>query len=257
MTASKKSWLPWTGPDHPNKEESRSYIFAVGEVDGDILSMYYNIFQKEQELDVTCDWIISPGSFGVWPDEKFIDKATRRKSGPGDFFKLYSEQWVAPRQTLFVEGAHEDHVWLARRYSRKDTQVLGNVYNLVNGYKTVIGPRVVGLGKVFSPKAYNGTPRFGSKYYTKNEVEKACTAGPCDILLTHQGPLNELFGRKKSISEGIKSTLFATRPKVLIHSGYNYSKQYECMNTICFSLAKMEILPMMFHHDTGDLVFLE
>src|SRR3989304_9698453 len=124
----------------PSDQKSDSLIFLVGDVDGHLLSLLRLVYQKEEELKRTCDWIICTGSLGVWPDFQHLDKGTRKNGDPGDFHRLYNSNWVLSRNLLFVSGAHEDHFWLHRR---KDKQVLGNVYHLMNGFKTCIGPDIV------------------------------------------------------------------------------------------------------------------
>ena len=244
-------------PKETASNEDISYIFAIGEIDGRILEAYSKIFDKERELGVTASWVISPGSMGIWPDFKYIDRATRTHGDVGDFHKLYYEQWAAPRNMLFTSGAHEDHLWLQRRWKSRDTQLLGNFWYLNNGFQTTIGPSITGLGKVFSPRVFNGekVPKQ-LKYYTRREVERASSCGITDILLSHQGPLDETFGSKKSNSEGLKTIMYATRPKVLIHSGYNFSKKYECLHIPCVSLDRMEIAVFRWHHNSKELVFL-
>jgi hypothetical protein len=196
--------------------------------------------------------VISAGSFGCWPDHGALDRGTRKRGDPGDFSRLYQNNWVAPRQTLFISGSHEDHLWLNRRFKQRNTQVLGNVYWLVNGYSTVIGPEVVGLGKTFSPKTYAGEPNpKWFRHYSSTEVMRAQSQGVADILLTHQGPSGEVFGRKTSNSKGIKSIIHSLKPKIVLHSGYSYSKQYTCLDVPVISLGRMEILPIKFNKERG------
>lgn len=238
-----------------NQDNNSEYIFAIGEIDGKILQAYSKIFDKEKELGIFASWVISPGSVGVWPDFKNLDRATRRHSDEGDFYRLYYEKWIAPRNTLFIAGAHEDHAWLQRKWESKNNQILGNFWFLNNGYQTCIGPTILGLGKVFSPKTFKTKPL--NKHYSRKEIQRACSCGPTDILLTHQGPMNVVFGNKKSNSEGIKSLIYATRPKLLIHSGYDHSKKYDCLETKCISLAKMEILVLKWDFNTNSLSIVQ
>lgn len=252
-----RDFLPRTQEPTETASNDVSYVFAIGEIDGKILDAYRRIFDKEKELGIIASWIICPGSMGIWPDFKHVDRATRTHSDVGDFYKLYYEQWTAPRNMLFISGAHEDHLWLNRKWKTKDTQLLGNFWYLNNGYQTTIGPTITGLGKVYSPNAYEGIQHPKNlKYYTRKEIEKACSIGPTDILLSHQGPLGEVFGNKKSNSEGIKSIIYATRPKIVIHSGYGFSKTYDCLNTRCISLDKMEIVVLKWDYKLKNLTII-
>ena len=220
-----------------------SYIFAIGEIDGNLMAAYAAVLEKEKQTGVCADWIITPGSTGIWPNSNSVDRATRSRGGNKEFEELLKNNWAAPRNTLFISGAHEDHRWLDQRVLTENTQILGNFWYLPNSCCASIGPSITGLGKVYSPKVYKDKKRNKAlKYYTRNEVEKACSTGPVDMVLSHQGPSNTAFGKKVSNSEGIKPILFASRPKFLVHSGYDFSMAYNCMDTVCLSLAKMEII---------------
>ena len=231
-------------------------VFAVGEVEGRILSLYNKISHIEKERGIHCDWILCTGSFGVWPDYKWIDRSTRVNGDPGDFSSLYLNQWVAPRQTLFVSGPHEDHFWLHRQFLNKNTQVLGNVYHLVNGYQTSIGLNITGLGKVFSPRAYHKKIDYNRphsklwRYYTYNEVQNACSVGPTDILLCNQAPLGVNLNKKTSNAEGIKSVIYATRPKLVLHASMGVQTTYECLGSTVLSLNRDSIVPIEFNQDS-------
>ena len=237
----------------PQTSTSRHIIFAVGAVDGRILELYDRVLALERKKGVTCDWVVCVGSLGVWPDARAVDRGTRKNQNEsGDFARLYQSDWVAPRPTLFISGAHEDHLWLNRRFKSRNLQVLGNVHHLVNGYQTVIGPSVVGLGKVYSPNVYEGLPsKKWFRHYSQLEVLRAQSHGETDMLITHQGPIGEVFGRKVSNSKGIKSIIHSLRPKIVIHGGYQYSKQYTCLNSQVVSLGRMEILPLKYDKDKG------
>lgn len=115
----------------------------------------------------------------------------------------------------------------------------------MDGYSTVIGDsetqcQVVGLGKVYSPTGYaNGNP----KHYNYRDIQRACSAGPTDILLCHEGIQGELYGTKRCEARGIKKIVYATRPKVIFHGLYNYSRKYLTMEQIpTYSLAHGELL---------------
>lgn len=229
-------------------------LFAAGNVDGHILTLYDRVLTLEKELGVRCDWVVSTGNFGVWPDPNEIDRGTKKHQGDaGDFPKLYVNKWNIPRSTLMVAGAHEDFIWLNKRYKQKDTQILPNLHYLIPGYQTNIGVTVVGLGKVFSPKVwsgnYNKRDRRHLKHYTLQDVQKACTQGPTDLFLSHQGPASEKFGSIKSFSKGIKRIIYATRPKLVLHSHYNFNKEYQIGESKIISLANEDLIPIVYDGD--------
>ena len=187
-------------------------IALVGGIDGQILDFYKHLNP--------CDLVLCTGGFGVWPDPNRLDRATKMKSGPGDFHKLYLENWVAPVPTIFVAGAHEDHKWLYYRFKTNQLEVLKNVTWLVNGYCTffTLGDetvKITGLGKIYGEKTFKGQfNRKSYRHYTRREVEKACYTGPTDILL-----LNPTLD-----SPGIKNLLYATNPKLTVYYHPNHPK---------------------------------
>ena len=166
----------------------------------------------------------------------------------GGFPRRYLEQEPVPRPTLFVEGPHEDHAWLQDRAKRGELDLVPGLTWLMNGFSTTIGDadcqlQVTGLGKSYSPAGYsNGSV----KHYTYTDVQRACSAGPTDILLCHEGVEGEVYGNRRCEAKGIKKILYATRPKLLVHGHFNVSRQYEVLGVPAYSLANGEVLPLHF-----------
>lgn len=206
-------------------------IAFAGAVDGCIMALYEKITEP-------VDWIVCTGNLGVWPDIARVDRATKQRARQGDFATLYLEGWQAPIQTLFVSGVHEDHKWLYQRVQSGQLEILPNVHLLANGYRTTIGDmtnvcRVTGLGKVYSKSTYEG--KFNKKsprHYTRNEVTKACSSGPTDLLLMHENP---------DTGDGLKNLIYATRPKLVAYSAVN-SKVSKCVSVPTLGLAKEEVI---------------
>lgn len=199
--------------------------------------MIQSLYQKIKATNENPSWVLSTGSWGVWPDPARLDRGTKKNAGAGEFARLYVQGWQAPVQTLFVPGAHEDHHWLRARYKAGNLEVMNNVHCLMNGYMTYIGDwdtkiRVTGFGKVFSESTFNG--KFNKKshrHYTRNEFERACSSGPTDILLCHEFP-NTLM----------KRIIFATRPKLIVYSSRTpMNNPTEIMGTMAVGLQKGEI----------------
>lgn len=226
-------------------------IFLIGPIFGKFDWLNESVAKLEKKIGVQADWILSSGNFGIWPDPLRADRATRKNGGAGDFQKYYLHNTGFIRPTIFIAGKHEDHSWLRLKLSRQETEILPNLFWLVNGYSTILygkggNPlRIVGLGKVFSPSAYNETGNTEGRYL-RSEVERACSQGPTDLLLSHQGPAGSQFGAIKSNSEGIGKISFATRSKLIVHGSYNVSKQYKAPVTgiETISLKNFEILPI-------------
>lgn len=204
-------------------------LLVLGDIHGNIKSTYDKIDNFINLHNIEIDWVLQVGNFGVWPDPRRIDRATRRHKNQIDFFKYYLNSAPLPYQTLFVQGKHEDHKWLQFMYSRGQLEILPNLNWLLNGYKTQISNgqtlSVVGLGKVYSPITYRGD-KVKSGTYTRNEVERACSQGPTDLLLTHEAGKGAQIGNHRSEAEGINNICFAIRPKLHIHGHYNKTLIY-------------------------------
>jgi hypothetical protein len=228
-------------------------LALCGDVHGQILSFYEKLDQMQKDTGVRADYVLQTGNFGVWPDPSRVDRHTKRFKEAGDFATLYLSDYWIPYLTLFIPGAHEDHVWMDQRFKRAQMLLLPNLTFLGQGYQTTIGFNddilsVVGLGKTYSPVVYgsqNGVPRHKMvAHYTRGEVERACAQGPTDILLTHQAPSGARLGPIISDSEGINKICYAIRPKLLVHGGYGQSREYTTPKTgiPAISLARGEIV---------------
>jgi hypothetical protein len=130
-----------------------------------------------------------------------------------------------------VGGAHEDHFWINRMVARGDLELITGLTYIVPGNQTFLDDltqtiRVVGLGGTWSPK-----PNPGLGHYTQRDVQKACTAGPVDIFLSHEAPHGEQFGTRVSEARGISKVCFATRPRLLVHGKYNETRFYRTSQT--------------------------
>lgn len=223
-------------------------LFLAGEIHGKLFDFYNKVKKVEDQLGRSCDWILQTGDFGIFPSNIRIDKQTRLRGIP-DFELIYSEKRSIPYQTLFISGKHEDHNWLEMKMQKGELEILQNLNWLVNGNRTHIGDNntqisVCGLGKVFSPNSYSGDNfhKKAKSHYTRNDVERSCSQGPTDILITHQAGHGERIGNFVSMSEGINKICYALRPKLHIHSGYNVSTEYISKQKIpTISLANYEI----------------
>lgn len=230
-------------------------IFLVGPVNGNIGRLYENI-KNISKMVARPDWVLCTGSFGCWPDPQHLDKATRRH-GVGDFPRYYLNGWQAPNNTVFVAGPHEDHDWLNTRKTKNNLEVLKNISWLMNGYTCSIGTidasvKVLGFGKTYSPNFFTGSPGYiaGNKYYTAQDVQRACSAGPVDILLSHEGIQGNNYGGRKCQSPGVKEIMYATRPKLVVHGHYNHGEIYKTLGITTISLRNEEILPVEWNGKT-------
>lgn len=226
-------------------------VFFAGDLHGHINRFYDDVDMLEKELGIKADWVLQTGNFGIWPDPA---RATKRANS-SDFAKLYVHNTSVPRPTLFIAGKHEDHRWLKWKFSRGEMQLLPNLHFLVNGYKTVIGKdedefSVVGLGKVFSPKTYIHRKKPEGQY-TRKEVERACSQGPTDLILSHEASEGSRLGVIQSQAQGINKILFATRPKLLVHGCYNVHKEYSTPKTGVGALALSHHMILAYEYHDG------
>lgn len=199
-------------------------IAVVGSLYGSLEETYAALAGK------SIHWVLSTGNYGVWPDPVRADRQSRA-TGVGDFLDYLAGKKRIPIPTLMVAGRHEDHVWIQRMCKRGDAELLTGLHFLVNGNTTFIDDQdtsltVAGLGGTFSPK-----PNPGNGHYTTKEVQKACAAGPVDILLTHEAPDGETFGTHRSEAKGLNKICFATQPRVLFHGKYAETKYYTTKQT--------------------------
>ena len=214
---------------------------------GPVLGRIEEALKGIQRHRIPIDWLLCTGSFGVWPDHAKLDRATRQREGSGDFARWYLQGPENRLQTLFVSGVHEDHDWLKNRLQIGNMEVLSNIHWLANGYKTIIGDhetqlRVTGFGKVYSESTFNGQFTNKSKrHYTRQEFEKACSSGPTDILMLHEPPGNEWTRR----------LIFATRPKIIVHSGRKVQEPYVFMDTPTLSLSQGEYQFLEYTEEGG------
>jgi hypothetical protein len=199
-------------------------IAVLGSVYGSIEQTYTHLSGKY------VSWVLSTGNFGIWPDPIRADRQARQ-IGVGDFLDYLVGKKHIPIPTLMVGGAHEDHIWINRMLKRGDGELIENLHYLVNGNTTFIDDQetsltILGLGGTYSPK-----PNPGPGHYTVKDVQKACTAGPVDIFLSHEAPDGEQFGSHKSAAKGLNKICFAVQPKILFHGKYAETKYYTTKQT--------------------------
>jgi len=222
-------------------------IFLAGPIYGKINQFIEKVEETEIKLKTKADYILQVGNLGCFPDPFNMDRAMRTHAGVGDFPNLYVQQAPMPRPTIFISGKHEDHTWMESMLSRSRTELIPNLFWLLNGYSIDLGfgankVSVVGLGKVFNPTTYNkgrGNSKKRLAHYTRSEVEKACSFGPHDLLICHEPPS----------SEGISHIISATRPKLVVHPKRSFSKPSNCLTSV-IALGELEIIPVCMTNDS-------
>lgn len=208
-------------------------LFFAADSYGQINNLYNRVSDKISDIGKEPDWIIHVGSFGIWPDPKRVDRATRLKGLETDFHKYYLTSTPVPYKTLVLPGKHEDHRWLNTMFRRQYLELLPNLHHLVSGHIKVLANeneqfKILGLGKVYSPNSYEGNfdKRKSICHYTRQEVEKACSRGPIDIFVSAEAGYGCKFGNLISQAQGINNIVWAGRPNFTVHGHYNYSAYY-------------------------------
>lgn len=208
-------------------------LYFAADSHGQIQKLYDRIQDKINWTGVQPDWVIHVGSLGVWPDPKRIDRATKLRGNNTDFHRYYLTTTPVPYRTLFLPGKHEDHRWIRSMFHRQYLELVPNLHNLVSGYIKVLSKenesiKVIGLGKVYSPKSYEGlgNPKKSVSHYTKQEVERACAQGPVDLVLSTEAAKGSVFGNITSQALGISNIYSAVRPTLAVHGHYNQSSLY-------------------------------
>lgn len=228
-------------------------LFFTADSFGRLSDLYKKIEEQVQWKGTAPDWVIHVGSFGVWPDPKRVNRATRLKDIETDFHKYYLTSTPVPYRTLFLPGKHEDHRWLRAMYNRQYLEILPNLHHLISSNVKVLANetetyKILGIGKVYSPKTYNGNsnPKKSIYHYTKQDIEKACSSGPVDIVISTEAGHGARFGNIISQAEGINNVYWALRPTIAIHGHYNYSACYrnEKTDTQVWALAHNEVLTL-------------
>ncbi|SRR5258706_10506047 len=210
-------------------------IAVIGSVFGELEAIYEKLSGKY------VSWVLSTGNYGIWPDPVRADRRSRQM-GTGDFLKYLAGVKRIPIPTLMVGGAHEDYFWINKMVKRGDGELIENLHYLINGNNTFIEDndttlKIVGIGGTYSPK-----PNPGLGHYTAKDIQHACTAGPMDLFLSHEGPDGVRFGNIVSGAKGLNKVCFATRPRLLVHGKYPETSFYQTEQTNTSALC-------VGHHD--------
>jgi predicted phosphohydrolase len=194
-------------------------ICAAGDIHGAIDRMFDEILAFESALGVRFDCVLHVGDFGIWPDPRRIDRATRRHDGAGDFSKWLAARRAAPRRTIFIKGNHEDFDWLDAQLS---DEILPSLVYLRNGRTIDLGEgrdvvRVGGIGGCYSPSDYSRKSKqlrgAEKAHYTHDEIEALGKRGRTDILLLHDAPAGVRFAAgHTSAAEGLRELIARVRP---------------------------------------------
>jgi predicted phosphohydrolase len=224
-------------------------ICAAGDIHGALDRLYEDVLAFEVALGVRFDWVLHVGDFGVWPDPNRIDGATKRHDGAGDFPAWWAERREAPRKTIFIKGNHEDFVWLD---AQPDAEVLPNLIYLRNGSTFALGGIAVGgVGGCHGPSNYGRRSRdlqgYAKRHYTREDIDRLITAGPVDVLLTHDAPAGVVFERHRrglnwpSEAAGLDDLVRGVRPRVCFFGHHHVRLDSEIGGVRCIGLNKVRM----------------
>lgn len=198
-------------------------ICVAGDVHGELMRFYDNVKSFSNEFQFKFDWVIQLGDFGVWPEVKKMDAASRRHGDMGAFSVWLKAKKAVPIRTLMIAGNHDDSEWLDGTVERTILP-LDNLFYLPNGRCYSIDgkhrPLILGaVGGVYSPRDYkkknSELQGRAHRHYVKEQVDALIARERIDILLTHEAPDNVCIGSGNySHAEGLDEILAKKKPDV-------------------------------------------
>jgi len=224
-------------------------ICAAGDIHGAVDRFYADVLAFEAALGVPFAWVLHVGDFGIWPDPRRIDRATRNHEGAGDFPGWFAARRPVPRPTVFVKGNHEDFVWLDGLH---DPEVLPGLFYLRNGRTLELAPtplRVGGMGGCYGPSDFDQPSKnlqgYAKRHYAREEIEALASRGCVDVLLVHDAPAGVQFATHRRgrnyVSEavGLDTLIERTRPRVCFFGHHHTRLDAEVAGVRCLGLNKV------------------
>lgn len=220
-------------------------VCVAGDTHGELDRLYEIVATFERQVGREVDVVLQVGDFGVWPDPRRLDEATRRHGDRGEFRRLLALGAV-PRPTYFIAGNHEDFVFLAGADARALPTGLhfirwGEVVEIVAGSERL---RVGGAGGCFGPRDYERTHLAGAarRHYTRDDLERLARAAQgLDVLLLHEPPagaVTELHAppglspRTWTLrGEGLAELVARTRPRICF-TGHIHARTERRLNGV-------------------------
>ncbi len=233
-------------------------LCGAGDIHGAIDRLYFDVLAFEADLGVRFDHVLHVGDFGIWPDARRIDKATRNHDGAGDFPVWFAEARAVPQPTVFIKGNHEDFDWLSERQRAGELDVLPGLTYLPSGDVVEVGTgdarcRVGGIGGCHGPSNYARRARDlqsrAQRHFAHDEVEQLAGRGQLDVLLLHDAPAGVEFTwrrpdgsvRRRYVSEadGLAQVVAATRPIVCFFGHHHTRLDATIAGVPCIGLNKV------------------
>lgn len=226
-------------------------VCAAGDAHGALERLYADVLAFERALDLTFDWVLHVGDFGIWPHPDRVDQATRRHDGAGDFPSWLADERAAARSTVFIKGNHEDFEWLdtqPRREVRPGLHYLrnGDVFELTARDEVL---RLGGIGGCHGPSNFERPSRslagYSKRHYTRDEIERLSTHAGLDIVMTHDAPKGVRFPRHRrgegfeSDAAGLDELLTRTNPRVCFFGHHHTRLDAEVRGVPCVGLNKV------------------
>ena len=91
---------------------------------------------------------------------------------------------------------------------------------------------MTGFGKVYSEATFNNQwSKKSKRHFNRVEFERACSAGPTDILLLHESPF----------IVPTKRIIFATRPTIVVYRSPHPMPDYQEKDIWFMPVAKNEV----------------
>jgi len=226
-------------------------LCAAGDIHGALDRLYADVLDFERAIHVSFDWVLHVGDFGIWPDAHRVDQATRHHDGAGDFPKWIADARVAPRQTVFIKGNHEDFEWLDARPTREVHPGLhylrnGEVFELTAEGESL---RLGGIGGCHGPSNFERPSRSlagsSKRHYTRDEIERLSVRSDLDIVMTHDAAKGVRFPRHRrgegfeSDAAGLDELLARTKPRVCFFGHHHTRLDADVHGVPCVGLNKV------------------
>ena len=206
-------------------------IYALGDTHGREDAVDLAVRQAKAE---GCNRMVQLGDFGYWPHFP-----------AGERFMAFVEETCVKHDVMlwWLDGNHENHdrlEVLVNEHGRDaPIELSPHVFYLPRGYRwTWDNVSFMALGGAYSiDKAWRTehVSWWPGETITAGDVERAMTAGPVDVMFTHDAPIGvtpwhdrattdrkkDLWPESRVNREALTAAFNALRPSLLVHGHYH------------------------------------
>jgi predicted phosphodiesterase len=204
-----------------------SKVLVVGDTHGNTHWWVDHVIPLALRFGV--DGIVQVGDFGFWHGargERYLDAVNQELEA--------IQSWC-----LFVDGNHENFDLLYSIPVRADgfREVRPRIVHAPRGHRwSWSGVRFLALGggaSIDKQRRTQGESWWPQEQITKTEAKHAIKGGPCDVMLTHDAPLDVplvgLMPHPPSQENRLllQSVLNAVSPRILLHGHLHHAYRYK------------------------------